>query len=177
MHNRIYEFIMKNDKALDVEIDDIVNCNADFMIFFANEDNIINKINELKKEIEQIFDTTVHIPSGQIEDQLNDNWEVLNIDFYVNVYDMTEETIEEFFENNFFCDVTVKDNKKECEMNIEIINRSKDWSSFDNYIYQKVEQLKKQGLMVDCDINWRNHQDWDDERIAQIKIYYEDYDE
>ena len=86
------------------------------------------------------------------------------------------ETIEEFFSNNF-CDVIVKDNKTECIMTVECKNLLKDFCSFNSYIDKKVNKLKEKGLFVECEFNWINHNDWDDEYIATIKIYYEDYDE
>lgn len=86
MHNKIYDFIINHNNVLDTEIDDVINCNADFVVFFANNENVIDNIQELKKDIENKFDTGVHISDGQIEDELNDNWEVLSIDFFIDVW-------------------------------------------------------------------------------------------
>lgn len=79
--------IRENINVIDYEQDlEDVNYDYDFVIQFANKDNILDEILKLKHQIENSVSVDVKLINEQIEDIiLSETEEELIIDFYINL--------------------------------------------------------------------------------------------
>lgn len=90
MKNKILKAIKNDETVVDAQIDDIVNGNICYMVYFKNDNKVRDNIMDLKEKIEYNFVASVYLLKEQIEDQINEAEETINIDFYIDIIEISK---------------------------------------------------------------------------------------